>query len=101
MKCKTCVCEKIVWNPFPYEVIIGNNLYNICGLFRIQIHRIMFNFISFIDDFSIYDYMYLIRCKNKAFKKFKVYKSEIGRQLEKDIKVMRFDRGDEYTLLNS
>nr|KYP58848.1 Retrovirus-related Pol polyprotein from transposon TNT 1-94 [Cajanus cajan] len=46
-------------------------------------------FITFIDDFSKYCYVYLIIHKSELFEKFKVYKAEVENQLEKSIKILR------------
>ena len=53
-------------------------------------------FITFIDDCSIYTYVYLIRTKDEAFDKFKLYKTEAEYQKDKRIKMIRSDRGGEY-----
>nr|KYP31709.1 Retrovirus-related Pol polyprotein from transposon TNT 1-94 [Cajanus cajan] len=54
-------------------------------------------FITFIDDFSKYCYVYLIIHKSELFEKFKVYKAEVENQLERSIKILRSDRGGEYS----
>ncbi|CAL9013061.1 unnamed protein product [Prunus brigantina] len=53
-------------------------------------------FITFIDDFSGFCYIYLIQNKSSAFEVFKVFKTEVENQLEFKIKVLRSDRGGEY-----
>ena len=53
-------------------------------------------FITFIDDYSRYTYVYLMRSKDEAFNKFKCYKSVVENQMEKKIKILRSDRGGEY-----
>ncbi|KAL6340525.1 hypothetical protein AAG906_010433 [Vitis piasezkii] len=53
-------------------------------------------FISFIDDFSRYSYVYLIREKSKALDVFKIYKAKVENQLNQRIKSVRFDRDGEY-----
>ena len=50
-------------------------------------------FITFIDDYSRYMYLYLLNSKDEAFK---VFKAEVEKQCEKQIKIMRFNRGGEY-----
>ena len=50
-------------------------------------------FVTFIDDFSLYGYLYLIKEKYDAFENFK---TEVEKQLEKVVKIVRFDRDDEY-----
>ena len=51
-------------------------------------------FINFTDDFSRYGYIYLVRHKSESFKKFKLFKNEVQNQLGKNIKTLRFDRGE-------
>ena len=53
-------------------------------------------FINFIDDFSQFGYLYLIKEKSDAFEKFKVFKIEVKKQLGKVIKIVRSDRGGKY-----
>jgi hypothetical protein len=49
-------------------------------------------YVTFIYDFSRY--------KDKAYNMFFLYKTEIENQLNKKIKRVRSDRGDEYVLMN-
>ena len=53
-------------------------------------------FITFIDDFSRYDYAFLIKEKSDALEMFKVFSTEVEKQLGKVIKIVRSDRGGEY-----
>ena len=53
-------------------------------------------FISLIDDYSWYMYIYLLHNKNEALGAFKVFKAEVEKQCGKQIKIMRIDRGGEY-----
>ena len=53
-------------------------------------------FISFIDDYSRYMYIYLLHNKNEALGAFKVFKAEVEKQCGKQIKIVRTDRGGEY-----
>ena len=53
-------------------------------------------FITFIDDCTKLCYVYLLKSKDEAIEKFKVYKSEVENQLNKKIEVLRGDRGCEY-----
>ena len=55
-------------------------------------------FITFIDDYSRYGYIYLMRRKSECFEKFKVFKAEIEKYHGKCIKTLRSDRGSEYLL---
>lgn len=53
-------------------------------------------FITFIDDYSRYGYVYLIKEKSDALEKFKIFKLEVEKQLDKTVKIVRSDRGGEY-----
>ena len=53
-------------------------------------------FITFIDDYSRYMYLYLLHSKDEALGAFKVFKAEVENQCEKHIKIVRSDRGREY-----
>ena len=53
-------------------------------------------FITFIDNFSQYDYLYLIHEKSQSLDVFKNYKAEVENQLSKRIKCIRSDRDGEY-----
>ena len=55
-------------------------------------------FITFIDDYSCYTYVYLLRRKDEAFDAFKRYKVDVENQKERKIKILRSDRGGEYFL---
>ncbi|KAL4320124.1 hypothetical protein GQ457_18G006850 [Hibiscus cannabinus] len=53
-------------------------------------------FITFIDDYSRYGYLYLIHEKSQSLDVFKSYKAEVENQHNKRIKKVRSDRGGEY-----
>ncbi|KAG9444830.1 hypothetical protein H6P81_016170 [Aristolochia fimbriata] len=53
-------------------------------------------FISFIDDYSRYMYLYLRQHKNEALDAFKTFKAEVEKQYGKQIKIVCSDRGGEY-----
>ncbi|CAM8984116.1 unnamed protein product [Rhodiola kirilowii] len=53
-------------------------------------------FITFIDDYSRYMYLYLLHSKDEALDAFKLFKAEVENQCDKRIKIVRSDRGGEY-----
>ena len=53
-------------------------------------------FITFIDNYSQYMYLYLLRSKDEALDTFKVFKVEVENQCGKHIKIVRSDKGGEY-----
>jgi GAG-pre-integrase domain/Integrase core domain len=69
---------------------------DICGHFptlSLNGHK---SFISFIDDYSRYAYVYLISEKSKALDKFKIFKADVENQHNLKIKVVKLNRGGEY-----
>ena len=52
-------------------------------------------FISFINDYSRYHYLYLIEHKSETLAKLKKYRAEIENLLSKKIKILLYDRGGE------
>jgi len=53
-------------------------------------------FVTFIDDYSIYTKVYLIKYKEEVFDVFLKYKAGVENQLNKKIKKIRSNRGGEY-----
>ncbi|KAJ9538813.1 hypothetical protein OSB04_031546 [Centaurea solstitialis] len=77
-----CILELIhtdICGPFPIETICGNRY-----------------FATFIDDFSRFCYIFLMSEKSQVLDCFIQFKTEVERQSEKVIKVVRSDRGGEY-----
>ena len=69
---------------------------DICGPFPTESWNGQQYFISFIDDYSCYGYIYLIHEKSESLDMFKAYKAEVENQLNRRIKTVRSDRGGEY-----
>ena len=55
-------------------------------------------FITFIDNYSRYVYIYLMCHKSECFEKFKIFKPEIKKRHGKYIKTLRSDSVGEYLL---
>ena len=55
-------------------------------------------FITFIDEYSRYGYIYLMHRKFEYFEKFRVFKAKIKKHHEKCNKTLRSDSGGEYLL---
>jgi hypothetical protein len=53
-------------------------------------------FMTFIDDYTRFCYVYLLKTKDEALNYFKDYKAEVENQLKRKIKRLRSDRGGEY-----
>ena len=57
-------------------------------------------YVTFIDDYSRFTRVYLLRNKDEAFDMFLSYKAKVENQLDRKIKRIRSDRGGEYIPLN-
>ncbi|KAH9741472.1 Integrase catalytic domain-containing protein [Citrus sinensis] len=69
---------------------------DICGPFLTATWNGQQYFITFIDDYSRYGYIFLIHEKSQSLDVFKTFKGEVELQLNKRIKNVRSDRGGEY-----
>ncbi|KAJ9557218.1 hypothetical protein OSB04_011832 [Centaurea solstitialis] len=69
---------------------------DICGPFPTASWNGQQYFITFIDDYSRYGYLYLIHEKSQSLDVFKNFKAEVELQLGKKIKAVRSDCGGEY-----
>ena len=68
----------------------------ISGPFPIATRNGHVYFISFINDYSRYGYIFLIKENAQALDTFKSFKAEVESQLNKRIKRIRSDHGGEY-----
>lgn len=66
---------------------------DICGPFKHKTICGNVYFITFIDDFSRYCYIYLLSEKSQSLEAFKIFKTEVENQLDLKIKTVRSDRG--------
>ena len=69
---------------------------DVCGPMSTHAKGGFIYFITFIDDFSRYGYLYLMKYKSETFEKFKEFKNEVEKQLWKGIKTLRSYQGGEY-----
>ena len=69
---------------------------DVCGPMTTPAREGFSYFITFIDDYSRYGYVYLMKYKSEAFEKFKEFRQEVEKQLRRSIKTLWSDRGGEY-----
>ena len=69
---------------------------DICGPFDVPSWDGEKYFITFIDDFSRYGYIYLLHDKSQSVDILEVFINEVERQLDRKVKVVKSDRGGEY-----
>eukprot|EP00253_Pinus_taeda_P026178 PITA_26178 len=70
---------------------------DVCGPFRKRTPRGEEYLILFIDDFSRFVWLGLMKHKDEALKKFKSFKALVENELGYKIKCLRSDRGEEFT----
>ncbi|KAG5527251.1 hypothetical protein RHGRI_028223 [Rhododendron griersonianum] len=99
-KCEICAKAKMAKKSFPSvqrnSEILDLIHSDICELNGVLTRGGKRYFATFVDDFSKYTFVYLLRTKDEVFNKFQAYKNEVENQLNKKIKVLRSDRGMEY-----
>ena len=72
---------------------------NVCDLKSNQTRDGNKYFITFVDECTIFCYVYLLKSKDEVIEKFELYKKEVETQLSGKIKVIRSNRGGEYVSL--
>ena len=98
--CEHCLIEKMTKKLFSVEYKSQELLElvhsDICGPLSTKTYNNKEYFITFIDDYSKFAYVYLISAKLEVFDYFRKYRIEVEMQLGRNVKVLRTDRGGEY-----
>jgi hypothetical protein len=69
---------------------------DVCGPMSVPARGVYRYFVTFTDDLSRYEYIYLMEYKCETFEKFKEFQSEVENHLNRKITFLRSDRGGEY-----
>ena len=101
--CESCLEGKMTKRPFKAKGLRAIEVLelvhsDLCGPMNIPARGGYEYFVTFIDDYSRYGYIYLLHRKSETFEKFKEFKAEAEKQTGKSIKTLRSDRGGEYLL---
>ena len=67
-----------------------------CGSMSVHARGGFVYFITFIDNYSRYGYLYLMRYKSEAFERFKEFRNKVEKQLGRSTKALRSYQGGEY-----
>lgn len=100
--CETCIQGKITRAPFPNEsqnrssAVLDLIHSDVCGPMQTKTASGYRYMLTFIDDFSRYTKIYLLKEKSEVFQKFKEFHQLVQNQFDKKIKSLRTDRGGEY-----
>ena len=98
---ESCLEGKMTKRPFsakgerskePLQLVHSN----VCGPLSVQARGCYEYFVTFIDDYSRYGYVYLMHKKSETFGKFKEFMAEDEEQLSKSLKTLRSYQGGEY-----
>ena len=100
--CEPCLEGKITMRPFKAKGYRAKEVLDLvhtdlCGPMSTSARGYEY-FIAFIDDYSRYEYIYLMHHKSEAFEKFKEFKAEVENHHGRSIKSLRSDREGEYLL---
>ena len=99
-KCEVCSIAKITKGP--HKSVVRNTTLlelihtDICEFGSILTRGGNKYIITFIDDFSKFTFVYLLKNKSDALETFKIFLLEVENQFGKKIKRIRSDRGREY-----
>lgn len=99
-RCEPCLAGKATKKPFgkasrassPLDLIHSD----ICGPLNVKARHGAVYFLTFIDDYSRFGYVYLLSHRYEALDTFKLFVAEVENQLERKVKTFRTDRGREY-----
>ena len=99
-RCELCLAGKAAIKPFSKAIRASSPLElipsDICEPMNIKAHHGAIYFITLIDDYSRYGYVYLLSHRYEALDVFKHFVADVETQLERRIKILRTDRGREY-----
>ena len=77
--CKCCLTSKSIGKPFGKEARANFPLqlvhYDICGPMNVKVKHKAYYFITFIDNFTLFNIIYLITYKSEALSCFQSYTS--------------------------
>ena len=101
--CEPCLERKMTMRPFKAKGYRAKEVLDLvhtdlCGPISTNARGGYEYFFTFIDDYSRYEYIYLMHHKSETFEKFKEFKTEVENHRGKSIKSLRPDRGGEYLL---
>ena len=96
-----CLMGKMTKTPFSKTMERATDLLEIihtdvCGPMNIEARGRYRYFLTFTDDLSRYEYIYLMKHKSETFEKFKEFQSEVENHRNKKIKFLRSHRRGKY-----
>jgi len=104
--CRTCAMSKMASKPHksavgrhPNDRIGTHFSSDVCGPFPVQTPGGALYFITFIDRFSRFSFLYLMNNKSDAIVKFREFLGDVGRRMPPghEVRILKTDNGGEYT----
>jgi GAG-pre-integrase domain len=91
--CIDCIKEKQTKQPKKNATRSSQllEIIHICGPFDVPSFSKDKYFITFIDDYSRYGFIYLLHEKSQSVDALKIFVTEVERQLERKVKIIRYD----------
>ena len=99
--CEPCLMGKMTKTLFSGTMERATDLLEIihtdvCGPMSVEARGGYRYFLTFTDDLSRYEYIYLMKHKSETFEKVKEFHSKVENHRNKKIKFLRSDRGGQY-----
>jgi len=96
--CKACALEKNTKKPFASSETRSREKLdlshsNVCGSMADKSLGGHLYYVTFIDDHCRKTWIYILKTKYEAFEKFKDFKLEVEKLIERKIKTLRSDNG--------
>ena len=102
---ESCLEGKMTKRPFfskgnRAKVLLELVHTNVCGPTNVRARGGCEYFITFINDYSRYGYIYFMHRKFEAIENFKKFRGETEKQLGKSINTLQTDQGGEYPFVD-
>lgn len=99
--CSSCKLGKSKALPFPSRDNVAANCFDIIhsdvwGISPITSHSGYRYFVTFIDEYTRFTWVYFLRSKSEVFSVFKTFVAYVETQFSSNIRVLRSDSGGEY-----
>jgi len=99
-RCEPCLAGKATKKPFGKASRALSSLElihsDICGPMNVKARNGAVYFLTLIDDFSRYGYVYILLHRHEALNVFKHFVAKVKTKLERRVKTLQTDRGREY-----
>jgi len=101
VSCPVCKLAKSKTLPFPSGAHRASNCFDmihsdVWGMSPVVSHANYKYFVTFIDDYSQFTWLYFLRSKSEVFSMFKKFLTYVQTQFQASVKIFRSDSGDEY-----